>query len=195
MSKDYEMLSRRISEEAWRLTREQGVRGWNTADLAEAAGISKRTLYKVVPSRESVLRTVVLSQIRNTQERLSAAIDAAGTVREKLEAIANEFPRLLAELDPALFRRIYREYPAIEAEVAEAHATLGMPVIRFLRTSIDAGELVTPADPETIFQMLQAFVLYFLREENDGARAVSKIGLSIRTLFNGVYPVNPGGEK
>lgn len=186
MSKDYDVLRRRIDSEVWRLTVERGIRGWNTADLAATVGISKRTLYKVVASKETILGDAVLTRIRRTQEKLSSVIENGGGVAEQLERLAEAFPRLLTDLDPAVFRQIYRIYPSVEERVTEAHLSLGAPLVAFFRRHQDSGALRTTADPETIFQMLQALVLYFLREEDEGATAVSKIQASMMTLFHGL---------
>lgn len=44
-----------------------------------STGISKRTPYKIVPSKEAVLKVVVAKQIRATQERLAQAMEPEGT--------------------------------------------------------------------------------------------------------------------
>ncbi|HUX13794.1 MAG TPA: hypothetical protein VMW87_12255 [Spirochaetia bacterium] len=43
--------------------------------------------------------------------------------------------------------------------------------------------------------MLQAFVLYFLREETDSTSAVAKIAESIRILVEGLHPTKQGEKS
>ena len=150
MSKDHDVLRTRIHREVWRLTRELGLKGWNTVDLAAAAGISKRTLYKIVPAKESVLKEVVVEQIRATQKRLARAMEPEGTATEKLNRIAETFPRLLLELGPQTFQQIYRMYPSIEDHVAGAHLSIGDPIIGFFRTAKESGEIKSEATAETL---------------------------------------------
>ena len=133
MSKDYEVLKKRIDAELFRLTQERGIRGWNTMDLAEAVGVSKRTLYKIVPSKEGLLLDVVRQNIAETQRSLAARIDDSVGVGEGLNTIAREFPRLLTNMRPEVFQQIYRTYPQIEERIAEGHDLPGAPIIAVFR--------------------------------------------------------------
>lgn len=188
MSKDYEFLKKRVNLEVWRLTRESGIRGWNTMDLAEAVGISKRTLYKVVRSKESILLGAVVEKIQDIQHRLAAVVAQGGDTREKIERITETFPGLVLDLSPSIFQQIYRTYPAIEEEIVRLRLSLGDPVIAFLRESQASGEISSTPEPGTIFQMFQAFVLYFITEEKESMTAVAKIRQSMKALFEGLYP-------
>jgi AcrR family transcriptional regulator len=161
-------------------------------DLAEAVGVSKRTLYKIVPSKEGLLLDVVRQNIAETQRSLAARIDDSVGVREGLNTIAREFPRLLTNMRPEVFQQIYRTYPQIEERIAEAYDSLGAPIIAFFRKNQASGRIKNTAAPETIFQMLQAFVLHFLREEKDSGVAVEKIHQSMQVLFEGL---GGGGES
>ncbi len=186
MSKDHDLLRSRIESEAWRLTVQRGIRGWNTLDLATAVGISKRTLYKVVPSKEAILVEIVLAKIYHTQQRLAALVEDGSNVSEQLERLTVEFPRLLVELNPSVFREIYRVHPIVEEQAAAQHRALGAPLIAFFRRHQAAGVLRPSPEPETVFQMLQALVLHFLREEEDSSVAVRKIRESMRIVFYGL---------
>lgn len=77
--------------------------------------------------------------------------------------------------------------PSIEDDVTAAHLSIGDPIIGFFRTAKESGEINTEAIAETLFQMLQALVLYFLREETDSSTAVAKTELSTKTLVEGLH--------
>jgi len=65
-----------ILEAAWNLLDEKGYEDWTLAELAEKAGISRRTLYHHFPSKEAIAaETVSRSKLKQIEEMLTIEPD------------------------------------------------------------------------------------------------------------------------
>jgi AcrR family transcriptional regulator len=93
---DYHERREAIVEKAANLFAASGFRGASVADLARACGISKALLYHYYPSKEAILRVVMVSHI----DALIAALDGIEQSREpaqtRLAALTHAFMRLYA---------------------------------------------------------------------------------------------------
>ena len=65
----------RINKAADELVFTYGVRGWNMNDCAQEAGITKRTLYRYIDSKEQLVEMVLKRFIRKTQLTLASALE------------------------------------------------------------------------------------------------------------------------
>ena len=89
-----------------------GFRGVTMDDLAEELGMSKKTLYASFPSKETLLRAVLLDKFRSVE------MDLDGIMAERSSDVLTALHRLLAcmqwhteEIQPPFVRDIRREAP------------------------------------------------------------------------------------
>jgi AcrR family transcriptional regulator len=62
----------KILEAAWNLLDEKGYENWTLAELAEKAGISRRTLYHHFPSKEAIAaETIARSKLKRIEEMMA----------------------------------------------------------------------------------------------------------------------------
>jgi len=93
-----------------------GLKRWHMEQLAEECGLTKRTLYKIVPNKEKMVEQVMLRFINSVQQ----------------------------------------------------------------------GQLQKDLEPVFIIEMLQAFVLYFIRSDPTSAQSPAKIRAAVDCLLHGI---------
>jgi len=138
-----------------------GVRGWNMDTLAKRAGLSKRTLYKIIPSKEKAVEEAILRMIRDIQSRVRAHIEEGPDFPGVLDRLMEDFPAMIASLDPARLFEIFTEYPGIRKTVILRREELTASVRSFFQKGVDQGYLQEGSDPGIIVEIIQALVLYY----------------------------------
>ncbi|MGW8375579.1 TetR family transcriptional regulator [Streptomyces sp. ODS28] len=110
-----------IAREAVRLFAERGVSGTSSAEIARAAGVSVRTLWRHFPSKEECVRPLLLGGLDATA-RLLEEWPRDRPLREALEREPLTSPA--AEEDAGLLRHLVRltlEEPALRAVWLRVH--------------------------------------------------------------------------
>ncbi|MFC3456007.1 TetR/AcrR family transcriptional regulator [Amycolatopsis speibonae] len=125
-----------IIEAATRLFLDAGYAGASLAKVAEAAGVSKATLFKQFPTKAALFDAIVTESW--TAEDDGDLRPPAGDLRAGLTAIGHRYVTLLARPGmAALFRIVIAELPRFP-ELGEAHFERGkMPYFDSVRRYLD----------------------------------------------------------
>ncbi len=150
--------------------REFLTRGYSAAgmdDVAKGAGVSKRTLYRLVPTKADLFRTVVAD--RMDQFLLAADADALGAsdLPTALERIMTEVGLLAMSRETAAIQKlVIAESERFPDLAASFHTDAVMPIhgllSGFLRTQCDRG-LLDLQDPGSAAGMLRGMMVEPLR--------------------------------
>jgi AcrR family transcriptional regulator len=90
---------RRIYEEALRRFAERGYHGTSVREIADACGIKASSIYAHVPSKERILRDLILLGHEEHRDRLrDALLDAGADPADQLRAVVGAHVRMHAEL-------------------------------------------------------------------------------------------------
>jgi AcrR family transcriptional regulator len=165
---------------------QRGIRGWNMDQLAAAAGITKRTLYKIIVSKEELIEKVVLGFIRSVQERIGEIVEAEGDFYNAMEKLVSEFPLLVNSMNSRSMQEIFLEYPLIEKRVFEQRDELTVEVQAFFQRGIRSGFIRGDLEPAFILQLFQAVVMYFIRFDDRGNKHSEKFRMAFDCLINGI---------
>ena len=65
MEQKHTIIKQKIDKAAEKIIFSYGIRGWNMSEFANEAGITKRTLYKYVNSKEELVENALLSFIKD----------------------------------------------------------------------------------------------------------------------------------
>jgi AcrR family transcriptional regulator len=167
----------------------QGIRGWSMDTLAADSGVTKRTLYKVIPSKEELVEQVVMQFIEGVQERIGAIIDSGTDYFSTMERIIESFPLFLDRINSRVFKDIFLEYPGIEEQVYKRRAELTTRLAAFFKTGIERGYLKSGLQPELVLEMYQALVLYFIKSGPQDGGYSARIKTAFHALLYGIAAV------
>jgi len=110
-----EHIREKVNKCAKKLLYTHGVKGWNMTMLAAEAGLARNTLYKIIGSKEKLVETIVLYQLRERAESILDFIRKDGNWSDKEAAIETlgrairRFAKDMSLFEPIIVPQVYRE--------------------------------------------------------------------------------------
>lgn len=146
----------RLLHEAARLFRDKGYERTTVRDLAAAVGIQSGSLFHHFRTKEEILKAVMVETIRLNTALMQAAVDAAQTHRDKLQALVRaELESINGQTGEAMavlvfeWRSLSEESRAYVLELRDIYEQLWLDVLDALRK-----DGVLAADPFVVRRML-----------------------------------------
>jgi len=161
------------------------VHSWNMDMLARESGITKRTLYKIIPSKEELIKEIVFETLKETQNRVSDIIKLGNNYLETVELLAETYSHIHEKMTSESLGKIMKLYPSIEKMVIERKDELSDEFIRFFQRGIDEGHLKKDLTPEQIIEILQALIIYYLQASDSSETFISKLTSSYKLILHG----------
>ena len=146
----------RLLHEAAKLFRDKGYERTTVRDLAAAVGIQSGSLFHHFRTKEEILKAVMVETIRLNTALMQAAVDAASTHRDKLQALIRaELESINGQTGEAMavlvfeWRSLSEESQAYVLELRDIYEQLWLDVLETLRQ-----DGVLAADPFVVRRML-----------------------------------------
>lgn len=146
----------RLLHEAARLFRDKGYERTTVRDLAAAVGIQSGSLFHHFRTKEEILKAVMVETIRLNTALMQAAVDAAETYRDKLQALVRaELESINGQTGEAMavlvfeWRSLSEASQAYVLELRDIYEQLWLDVLEALRK-----EGVLAAEPFVVRRML-----------------------------------------
>ncbi|TKV67784.1 TetR/AcrR family transcriptional regulator [Marinobacter panjinensis] len=146
----------RLLHEAARLFRDKGYERTTVRDLAAAVGIQSGSLFHHFRTKEEILKAVMVETIRLNTALMQAAVDAATTHRDKLQALVRaELESINGQTGEAMavlvfeWRSLSEASQAYVLELRDIYEQLWLDVLEELRK-----QGVLAADPFVVRRML-----------------------------------------
>lgn len=171
----------------------RGIKGWNMDDCACEAGITKRTLYQYIASKEKLIEFVLLNFITETQNSITAELSSCPDFHSGFKKIQELFPSLIIKMDALIMRSIFLTYPDIEQKVVAAKKDLTCGLICFLEKGQKDGHLRKEIRAETILEILQALVIYYIKYDPENLK--QKVTDSFDAAVCGFYQPKEHAEN
>lgn len=156
-----ERTRQRIIEEAATVFNRKGYAGASIYDVMDAAGIKKGGLYGHFSGKDEIVLEAFSHAVRDEQQRMLAAVDAADTAPEKLIAIAQTFEGVAEGDDggcPVLNTAIEvdddESRPELRKRVREALEKWQGLICKIVREGIRNGEIRPHVDPNVVATLL-----------------------------------------
>ncbi len=119
--------------------KENGVK-FTMDSLAKRLGISKRTLYETVPSKEKVISLVIEHVFADVKEKQQAVFENQSlSTAEKLKLLFNVVPAYVDVLDYRRISEIKRSYPKMHENILEHIESDWEPTLRLLEQGMKEG--------------------------------------------------------
>lgn len=178
-------------ERATELLRQHGCRALTMEQVARELGVSKKTLYGVVSSKEALVEAMILRFASGLRLALEGVLEAPGTdyVRRKEEFFATVFGAL-GRLPPQVFQDIDREYPRLRQRIEAIRAEL-LPMMlgRLLEIGACEGKVRDDVDPAFFCTVFLAGANALMRAETLDRFRLHPAAMAARLarlLFDGI---------
>lgn len=161
--------------------------------LARELGVSKKTLYAVVRSKEALVEAMIRQFVSELRTALNGVLEAPGIdfSRRKNEFFATVFGAL-GRLPPQVFQDIDRDYPSLRERIEAIRAEL-LPTMlgRLLERGAAEGRVRDDVDPAFFCTVFLAGVNILLRAETLDRFRLHPADMAARLanlLFDGIAP-------
>lgn len=132
----------------------------STDTISRMMGISKKTLYKVFPSKEDILRSVVRMATRSIEERTEAIYsDHEASVADRLERLVIQISPIYARIrSPRLLHDFQRAAPAVWEELRAWRIERYIAFRSLIDEGITRGEIRNDISVDDIIAMYGVLV-------------------------------------
>lgn len=188
-SPDYDKRREAIVAEAARLYARRGFPGSSVADLAKSCGTSKSLIYHYFPAKDDILYAVMSAHLDDLVDAADDAM-AAGSARERLEALTLAFMRLYAgaqDSQKVLLNELDNLPPERRAEVVAKQRRIIAVVETLLRELKPGLNPVTLPVTMLFFGMINWTHTWFRPGGTIGPEALARLAVTL--LLEGVDSV------
>lgn len=183
---DDENIRKQILRHVGKIIFTKGTKGWNMDDLSARAGLAKNTLYRIIGSKEEIIKEAVIEHIKDVQSRLYVILHSDEDYSSRLTKALNIFPDLLNAVYSESFSCVFRDFPSIEATIINRRKEISKSIVDFINEGILNKELEKNFNAEIVFETFQAIVLYYLKSDYKPHEKKSKISDAFGIIMNGI---------
>ncbi len=177
-------LRERIIGAASELFQRSGLR-FTMQEVAAALNISKKTIYTVYSSKESLLVDMIDGLFADIHRKKAELAASDAPVEERIKSVIVALPEQYAAMD---FRKLYEleeKYPAAAKRVREHLETNWEPTITLLEEGMSKGR-IRRIPIHVLRQMIVASIEYFLFDEKNKDCYSDTLEAMIDIIMNGI---------
>ena len=147
------------------------------AEIADASGVSRATLYRYFPSREALLRGLAEAASAELRERIADAELDVIPVQEAIARLARGFV-LAGSKYVALAHSGHKP-----ADSGQTQQDLAEPVYRLFTRGIADGTLRSDLSPEVLVQLFSGLLEAAIRASGPGGIGAEKASAAVISVF------------
>ena len=152
-------LQSRIIDAARQLFHDHGYSKVSTNEIAEAVGISKKTLYREFETKEEILRAAALPKLKETAKLIDAILDDQSMpFLDKLKAVMSTIGFQHQKVSHILMRDVYVHAPDVWREINLFRQERFRKFGQLLNEGIEKGVFRSDISPEIILRGYMATV-------------------------------------
>lgn len=180
-----EKIKSRLHKKTRELLLTKGVKGWNMNTLATESGIAKSTLYRMINSKEELIRDVIVEDMRAIEYKINDILTSNDN-----DDIINKISKTITEYVPMMFgsylNEALLEYPTLEEQVQKREQNIRHSIMLFIELGQKKDQIKDGVDGITVFETLLGIVLQFVKLGYGGNELSKKIYQSFQYVFEGI---------
>ena len=183
---DDENIKNQILRHVGEIIFTKGTKGWNMDDLSARAGLAKNTLYRIIGSKEDIIKEAVKEHIKDVQSRLCGILNSDEDYPSRLKKASNIFPDLLNSVYSESFSCVFKDFPSVEKTIISSRIEISRSIVDFIHEGILKKELKKDINAEVVFESFQSIVLYYLKSDYKPHEKKTRISDAFRIIINGI---------
>ena len=175
-----------VSDKAKELVLRYGVKGWNMNDLARESNMSKRTLYKIIGTKEDLLYKLSYDSHNESIIGVKKYLSSDKPFPDLLNDFSNHITESFDDFMFANTKTIRLEYPRIremEERQIRKHQRI---LIKFFQKGKDEGYVADHVKPITIHKIINALIEYHIFRCDSKTEFKKEMKEQLLTFFKGV---------
>ncbi len=177
-------LRGRIIKAAAELFQRSGLR-FTMQEVATALNISKKTIYTVYKSKETLLLDMIDEMFRDIHKKKAELAARDAPIEERIRRVIVALPEQYAAMDLQMLYELEEKYPAAAKRVREHLESNWEPTIALLEQGIAEGRIRRVSIP-VLRQMITASIERFLSGEKTGVSYAETLETMIDIIMNGI---------
>lgn len=177
-------LRKRIIVTASELFQSSGLQ-FTMQEVAAALNISKKTIYTVYPSKESLLMDMIDSLFADIHRKKSELAAAPEPIEDRIKSVIVAMPEQYSALDFRRLGELEDKYPAAARRVREHLTENWEPTIALLEEGIALGK-IRPVSISILKRIITASIESLLSEENSEGGYMENLETMIDIIMNGI---------
>jgi AcrR family transcriptional regulator len=165
-----------ILDAAAHVLSEQGSSNSSMADVAEAAGVSRATLYRYYPDREALLHALAAQALADAATRLADA----GLDRTSVEEAIERIVRAIAAVGDR-YAVIVREQ--VKFDPADAKRLLGEPMQAVFARGIESGVIRQDIPAEVLLELFGGALMAAIKLMQRGQLGLEEASAATAAVF------------
>ena len=98
-----------------------GVKSISMDDIAKKIGISKKTIYNLIPNKNGLVNAVVKAVIAEEEREIKKILKVSTNALEEMVSIAKHVQKMLKSIKPTLMYDLRKYYPSAWQKIEEGH--------------------------------------------------------------------------
>ncbi|MBR9832867.1 TetR/AcrR family transcriptional regulator [bacterium] len=172
-----------VVEKAREMLIKYGVKGWNMNDLARESNMSKRTLYKIIGSKEDLLFKILLNNMKNEIARLKKYLQSDKSFPELLNNLSQQITDGFDDFILSNIKAIRIEYPKIKEREEKFIADQGQFITLFFQKGKDEGCIREDLDVGALVIIVKSLIEYQMITCNNKTDFKTEMGIVLSTFF------------
>lgn len=160
-----------VRTEAMKLFRRHGLH-FTMQQVADGLHISKKTIYRVYPSKEALLLDMVDYAFEEIHRSKDEILRGNGTLEEKLRRVIIAMPEEYTALDLRQMKELEDKYPVVAARVRSQLENGWEPTMTLLEEAVEE-KVIRPVSLEILREMIIASIESFLSDRTTAEKGVS----------------------
>lgn len=177
-------LSRRVIDAATEQFQREGLK-FTMQGVADSLHISKKTIYTVYRSKESLLLAMVDTLFEDIHRTKQVLMEAPYPIEDRIRLVMIALPEQYQTLDFRLLNAVDEKYPAVGKRVREHLETNWEPTIALLEEGIAQGK-IRPVLVPVLRQMITASIESFLSDSQGEISYADTLDAMIDIIMNGI---------
>ncbi|WP_157961185.1 TetR/AcrR family transcriptional regulator [Lutibacter citreus] len=164
-----------------------GVKGWNMNDLSEACSMSKRTLYKIIGTKEDLLSEISKKGISANNARIEKYLESKQPFQTLLNNLSQHILEGFDDFALIHISAIRVEYPRIREMIDNIYIkNLRELSVSFFEKGINEGDIVDYAEATVIEKTLHALIEYHTLNCNNRIEFKKDMDEVLTLFFKGI---------
>lgn len=146
---------------------EEGPSRVSMTHIAQDLGMSKKTIYRIIPSKESLIEMIILRVASGVRKEMDAVLASESLgYDEKIDAFMAVLSRALSRFNRTVFIDLQRSFPRVAEKLEDIRRkNLQHVVTRLIQIGQESGQVQSDVDvPFFVESMLQTIRGLFLPE-------------------------------
>ena len=163
---------------------EDGYRKITLEEITDNLAISKKTIYKVYPSKNELTRSVMMSELSDAYQKLILLLQEKSTMIQKVEKLSGIIERYIRLFNDASLNNVKKEYPNLWKEIIAFRKEKVLPLINLLLDHSKKHDLIVEHQNELIVKLFSTSLIISTEK-----RFLTRSKLDFRNLFQSIFTV------